>query len=165
MVKQFWQGIPADLRARKPNAKIARNNSANRTNLMLKCLSAHLHTTSYLARFLAKTCNRFKRAAIREYATVRTATPADFGVKCGVLLLHPCISDDGLVLAPNRENMRATHALRSKASQCTNTPQIHKQTNKSYLDAGPNSQVPALKTPSPNLPVMADKKIKAALTP
>ncbi len=61
--------------------------------------------------------------------------------------------------------MRATHALRSKASQYTNTPKIHKQTNKSYLDAGPNSQVPVLKTPSPNLPAMVDKKIKAALTP
>jgi hypothetical protein len=95
MVKQFWQGIPADLRARKPNAKIAKNNSEYRINLMLKCRSAHLHTTFYLARFLTKTCNRFKRAAIREYATVRTATLADFGVKCSVLLLHPCISDDG----------------------------------------------------------------------
>ena len=132
---------------------------------MIKCRSAHLHTTSYLARFLAKTCNRFKRAAIREYATVRTATPADLGVKCSVLLLHPCISDDGLVLAPNRETMRATYALCSKASQHTYTHQIHKQTNKSYLDAGPNSHVLALETPPPNLPAMADKKIKAALAP
>jgi hypothetical protein len=165
MVKQFWQGIPADLRARKPNAKTAKNNSEHRINLMLKCSSAHLHTTSYLTRFLAKTCNRFKRATIREYATVRTATPADFGVKCSVLLMHPCISDDGLVLAPNRETMRATYALRSKASQHTNTHQIHKLTNKSYLDTGPNSHVLALETPSPNLPAMVDIKVKAALAP
>jgi hypothetical protein len=165
MVKQFWQGIPADLRARKPNAKTAKNNSEHRINLMLKCSSAHLHTTSYIVRILAKTCNRFKRASIREYATVRTATPADFGVKCSVLVLHPCISNDGIVLAPNRETMRTTYALRSKTSQRTNTHQIHKLTNKSYLDTGPNSHVLALETPSPNLPAMADKKIKAVLAP
>jgi hypothetical protein len=125
MVTQFWQRIPADLRARRPTAKIAKNNSEHRTNLIPKWLIAHLHTTSYLPRFLAKTCNRFKRAAIREYATVKTATPADFGVKYGMLLIHPCISEDGLVLAPNCKNMRATDALRNNAPEHTNNHQIH----------------------------------------
>jgi hypothetical protein len=94
LVKQFWQRIPADLKARRPTAKIAKNNSEQRTNLLLKCLSAHLHTTSYLTRFLAITCNKFKRATIREYETVRTATPAEFGVKYRVFLLHFYVSDD-----------------------------------------------------------------------
>ena len=119
---------------------------------MLKCLSAQLHTTSYLVRFLAKTCNRFKRAAIREYAAMRTAT-LDCGGKHSMPLLHPCISDDGLVLAPNR--MQATRAPRSTAKKRTNNHQNHKQTNKSYADAGSNSIVLALETPSPSLLAMA----------
>ena len=68
-------------------------------------------------------------------------------------LLHPCISDDGLVLAPNR--MQATRAPRSTAKKRTNNHQNHKQTNKSYADAGSNSIVLALETPSPSLLAMA----------
>jgi hypothetical protein len=68
-------------------------------------------------------------------------------------------------LTPNRETTWATYALRRKAAQYTNTHQIYKQTNKSYLDAGPNSHVLAPETSYPNLPAKADKKIKATLTP
>jgi hypothetical protein len=96
MVKQFWQRIPADLRARRPTAKIAKNNSEQRTNLLLKYLSAHLHTTLYLARFLAKIRNRPKRTALHASATVKTATSADCGGKYSMPLLHPCIFEDGL---------------------------------------------------------------------
>ena len=165
MVKQLWQGILlADTKAHRTNAKIAKINSEHRTNLMLKCPSAHLHTTSYLARFLAKTRNRFKRATLRAYATAKAATPADFGVKCSVLLLHPCISEDGLILAPNYETMRATHVLRNDASEHIDNHQTHQKTNKSSADAGPNSHALALKTSSSNLPAMADGKKTMAST-
>ena len=165
MVKQLWQGILlADTKAHRTNAKIAKINSEHRTNLMLKCPSAHLHTTSYLARFLAKTRNRFKRATLRAYATAKAATPADFGVKCSVLLLHPCISEDGLILAPNYETMRSTHVLRNDASEHIDNHQTHQKTNKSSADAGPNSHALALKTSSSNLPAMADGKKTMAST-
>jgi hypothetical protein len=157
MVKQLWQGIQMDLKARRTNAKNAKNNSEHGINLMLKCPSAHLHTTSYLARFLAKTCNKFKRTARREHATVTPATLAISGVKYSVLLPHPCISDDGLVLAPNLENMQATRALRNKTPKHTYHQQIHKQTNKSYVDTGSNPIVLALQTPSSSLPAMANE--------
>jgi len=163
MVKRLWQKSPADPKARRPNAKIAKNTPENRTNSMLKCLSAHLHTTSYLARFLAKTCHRLKRAALREYATGRTATPADFGVRCSTLMLHPCIFEDGLVLAPNRKNMH--RALRNNAPKHTNTHQIHKQANKSYADAGSNPIVLVFNTPPSNLPAMANDQTTTASTP
>jgi hypothetical protein len=47
--------------------------------------------------------------------------------------------------------MQATRALHNNAPKHTNKHQIHKQTNKSYADAGSNPIVPALKTPSSNL--------------
>ena len=166
MVKQLWQGILLpDTKAHRPTAKIAKNNSEHRTNTMLKCLSAHLHTTSYLARVLAKTRNRFKRAAIRAYATAKATTPANFGVKCSVLVLHPCISEDGLFLAPNCETMRSTHAFRNSASEHTNNHQIYKQTNNSSGDAGPNSQALAHKMPFSNLLAMAPQKTTTPSTP
>jgi hypothetical protein len=162
MVKQFWQGIQTDLKARRIHAKIAQNNSEHGINLMLKCRSAHVHTTSHLARFLAKTCNKLKRAAIRKCATGRTAPVADIGVKCSGLSPHPCISDDGLVLAPNHTTMRPAYALRSMAAQHTTTQQIHKQTNKSYLAAGQYPIVLAPKTPSSSLFAMEKEKTTTA---
>jgi hypothetical protein len=72
MVKQLWRVTPVDTKAHRPTAKIAKNNPKHRTNPMFKCLSAHLHTTSYLARFLAKPRNRFKRTGIGAYATAET---------------------------------------------------------------------------------------------
>ena len=165
MVRQLWQGILADTKAHRPTAKIAKNNPKHRTNLMLKCLNAHLHATSYLARFLAKTCNKFKSTAIGAYATADTATPADLGIKCSAHLMHPCTSDDGLFLASSCEKMPATHALHNNASEHTNNHQIYKRTNNLSVDTGPNSHVLAHKMPSPSLLTMADGKIATASAP
>ncbi len=74
-------------------------------------------------------------------------------------LLHPCISEDGLFLAPNCQTMRSSHAPHNNSLEHTNNHQSYKQTNKSSGDTGPNSHVLAHKMPSPSLPVMADGKI------
>jgi hypothetical protein len=60
-------------------------------------------------------------------------------------------------LAPNRENLQATRALRNKAPKRTYHQQIHKQTNKSYVDTGSNPIVLALQTPSSSLLAMANE--------
>ena len=168
MVKQLWRVILADTEAHRPNAKnakIPKNISEHRTSIMPKCPSAYLHTTSYLARFLAKIRNRFKRATIRAYATMKAITPADFGVNCSLLVLHPCSPEDGLFLAPNCETMRATPAFRNNAPEHTNNHQSYKQTNNPSGYTGPNSQVLTHKMSSWNLLGMAPQKITTASTP
>jgi len=100
MVRRMWQGILADTKAHRPTAKTAKNMPQHPINYMLKCLSAHLHVTSYLTRFLAKTCNKFKSTAIGACAATNSTTSKDPDTKFSVHLLHPCIPTDGQFLAP-----------------------------------------------------------------
>jgi hypothetical protein len=60
--------------------------------------------------------------------------------------------------------MQGTRASRRNAPKHINNHQIHKQTNKSYTDAGSNPIVLALKTSSSNLLAMAND-ITTAATP
>ena len=95
MVKQLWRGLQ-DPNAHRPTAKIAKRNSEQNTDLMHKCLNAHLHTTSYLARFLAKTCKKFKSTAVSAYASTSSTTSTTLGTKISAQPPHPCINMDGL---------------------------------------------------------------------
>jgi hypothetical protein len=165
MVRQLWQGILADTKAHRTTAKIAKNNSKHRTNPMHMCLGAHVHASTCLTRYLAKTCNKFKSTAVGAYASTSSTTSTTLGTKFSAHLPHPCINTDGQFLAPIRAPMSATLALHKDASEHVSSVATHNQTNKLSVDAGPNSLALFQKMSTPSSPVMTVKSTAPARYP
>ncbi len=165
MVKQPWRVIPPDTKARRPAAKIAKNNPKHRTNPMPKYRSTRLHATSYLTRFLAKTCNKFKRTASHAYTTAKNTKLTASGMQCSAHPLLPCTPDEGLFLAPTRRKLTDTSTLHNNVPQHTNNHQTYQQTNNLSVDTELNTPVPSEPTPTPSLPAMADGQITNAPAP
>ena len=156
MVKQLWRGLQ-DPNAHRPTAKIAKSNSEQKTDLMHKCLNAHLHTTSYLARFLAKICKKFKSTAVSAYASTSSTTSTTLGTKISAQPPHPCINTDGQFLAPNRAPIPITLALHKDASEHVSSDATHNQTNNLSVVTGPNVLALSHKMPTPSSPVIVGK--------
>ena len=120
-VRQFGKGPHADIRAHRTTAKIAKNNSKHRTNLMHMCLGAHVHVSTCLTRYLAKTCNKFKSTAVGAYASTSSTISTTLGTKISAHPPHPCINTDGQFLAASRAPMPATLALHKDTSSTLQT--------------------------------------------
>ena len=124
---------------------------------MHMCLGAHVHASTCLTRYLAKTCTKFKSTAVSAYASTSSTTSTTLGTKISAHPPHPCINTDGQFLAPNCAPVPTTLALHKDASEHVSSDATHNQTNNLSVDAGPNSLALSQKMPTPSSPAIVGK--------
>ena len=163
-VRRFWQGVFADTKAHRPTAEIAKNTLQQPTNHMQKCHGSHMHAKTYLVRYLAKTCNKFKHIDIGAYATTKNTLSIPPDTKSRTRRPQSVIPTDGQILASNHTPLLDTPALHNSNTVHDLGHANHKQTNNLSV-TGPNLTALAQTTPTSNPTTMTNKTAVVSILP